>query len=200
MRPDGRGHNDIVPTFSAMPDSGTVGAMVLETQRLILRRFTLDDAAFVVELVNDPAWLANIGDRKVRSLEDARTYLRQGTLAMYDRVGFGMYVVTLKESGEPIGTCGLIQRDTLPDVDIGFAFLPRYRGQGFAFESAAAVMEYGTGVIGLKRIVAIVSANNQASIRLLEKIGLRFERTIRFPGDEEEIPLYGYPPTDAGAG
>ena len=173
--------------------------MVLETQRLILRRFTLDDAAFVVELVNDPGWLANIGDRKVRSLEDARNYLRKGVLAMYDRVGFGMYVVTLKESGEPIGTCGLIQRDELPDVDIGFAFLPGHRGRGFAFESAAAVMEYGTDVLGLKRIVAIVSADNRPSIRLLEKIGLRFERTIRF-GEGEEIPLYAYPPADAGAG
>src|SRR5689334_21788901 len=115
--------------------------MVLETQRLILRRFTLDDAAFLVELVNDPGWLANIGDRKVRSLEDARNYLRKGVQAMYDRVGFGMYVVTLKESGEPNGTCGLIQRDELPDVDIRFAFLPGHRGRGFAFESAAAVME-----------------------------------------------------------
>jgi len=173
--------------------------MVLETQRLILRRFTLEDAAFVVELVNDPAWLANIGDRKVRTLEDARGYLRKGVLAMYERVGFGMYVVTLKESGESIGSCGLIQREELPDVDIGFAFLPRHRGRGFAFESAAAVLEYGTGVIGLKRIVAIVSAKNQPSIRVLEKIGLRFERTIRF-GEEEEIPLYAYPPMDAGVG
>jgi RimJ/RimL family protein N-acetyltransferase len=174
--------------------------MVLETQRLILRRFSLDDAAFVVELVNDPAWLANIGDRKVRTLEDARGYLRKGALAMYERLGFGMYVVALKETGESIGTCGLIKRDEIEDVDIGFAFLPQHRGRGFAFESAAAVLEYGTGVIGLKRIVAIVSASNQPSIRLLEKIGLRFERTIPFPGDAEEIPLYAYPPVDASVG
>jgi RimJ/RimL family protein N-acetyltransferase len=174
--------------------------MILETERLILRRFSLEDAAFVVELVNDPAWLANIGDRKVRTLEDAEGYLRKGTLAMYEREGFGMYVVTLKDSGEAIGTCGLIKREELSDVDIGFAFLPRFRGRGFALESAAAVLEYGTSVIGLKRIVAIVSAANQRSIRVLEKIGLRFERTIRFPGDAEEIPLYAYPPEDEGAG
>jgi RimJ/RimL family protein N-acetyltransferase len=166
----------------------------LETSRLILRPFSLEDAAFVLELVNDPDWLANIGDRKVRTLEDARNYLRRGTLAMYERMGFGMYVVTLKGSGESIGTCGLIKREELEDVDIGFAFLPAFRGRGFAFESAAAVLEYGTTVLGLKRIVAIVSAANQPSIRLLEKIGLRFERTIRFPGDEDEIPLYAYPP------
>jgi RimJ/RimL family protein N-acetyltransferase len=164
--------------------------MVLETERLILRRFSLEDAAFVVELVNDPAWLANIGDRKVRTLEDARDYLRNGALAMYERVGYGMYVVTLKDSGESIGTCGLIQRKELPDADIGFAFLPRYRGRGFAFESASAVLEYGMKVIGLKRIVAIVTVTNRPSIRVLEKIGLTFERMIRFPGDAEEIPLY----------
>jgi len=163
---------------------------VLETQRLVLRRFSLEDAPFVLELVNDPAWLEHIGDRNVRSLEDARAYLRKGALAMYERVGFGMYVVALQGSGESVGTCGLIERDGLDDVDIGFAFLPQYRGQGYALESAAAVLEHGRGALGLKRIVAIVSTANQRSIRLLEKIGLQFERTIRLPGDDEEILLY----------
>jgi RimJ/RimL family protein N-acetyltransferase len=163
---------------------------VLETPRLKMRRFSLDDAAFVFELVNDPAWLTHIGDRNVKSLEDARGYLRKGTLAMYERLGFGMYVVALKESGEPVGTCGLIQREGLDDVDLGFAFLPRFRGQGFAVESAKAVLEHATA-LGLKRIVAIVSAANQPSIRVLEKIGLTFERTVKLPNDEEELLLYG---------
>jgi RimJ/RimL family protein N-acetyltransferase len=165
---------------------------VLETPRLILRRFSLEDAAFVLELVNDPAWLEHIGDRKVRTLEDARVYLRNGALAMYERVGFGLYAVTLRTSGESIGMCGLIKRDTLEDVDIGFAFLPQHRGQGFALESAAAVLEYGKTVVGLKRIVAIVSAANHRSIRILEKIGLNFERMVRLPGEEEEIPMYAW--------
>lgn len=163
---------------------------VLETPRLILRRFSLDDAAFILELVNDPAWLQNIGDRHVRTLEDARAYLSKGTLAMYERMGFGMYAVTLKGSDEPIGMCGLVKRDGLDDVDIGFAFLARFRGRGFALESAAAVLEHGKKDLGLKRIVAIVSPANQPSIRILESIGLEFEGTVKLPGDDEEIPLY----------
>ncbi len=166
--------------------------IALETARLILRPFSIEDAPFVFDLVNDPAWLEHIGDRKVRTLEDAREYLRNGTLAMYERLGYGMYVVTLKGTGQSIGTCGLIKRDALEDVDIGFAFLPEYRGQGFALESAEAVLEHGVRALGMKRIVAIVSANNQRSIRVLEKIGLEFERMIMLPGDTEEIALYAY--------
>ena len=172
----------------------TEASAVLETPRLILRRFTLEDAAFVFDLVNDPGWLEHIGDRNVHSLDDARDYLRKGTLAMYERVGFGMYVVTLKSSGEPIGTCGLIKREGLDDVDIGFAFLPGHRGQGYALESARAVLQYGAGALGLRRIVAIVSPANHRSIRVLEKIGLTFERMAKLPGDEEEIPLYAFEP------
>ena len=165
---------------------------VLETKRLILRRFSLEDAPFIIELVNDPAWLEHIGDRNVRTLEDARAYLRKGALDMYERVGFGMYVVALKGSGEAIGTCGLIKRESLDDIDIGFAFLPQFRGQGFALESAAAVLEHGKGALGLKRIVAIVSPANRRSVTILEKIGLKFERTLKLPGDDEEISLYAY--------
>jgi len=179
-----------------MPDRAV---KVLETPRLTLRRFTLDDAAFVLELVNDPAWLEHIGDRKVRTLEDARAYLRKGALAMYETLGFGMYVVTLRKSGESIGTCGLVKRDGLDDVDIGYAFLPGHRGQGFAFESAAAVLDHATRELGLKRIVAIVSAGNHRSIRILEKIGLKFERMIELPGGDEEIPLYSYQAEGAAA-
>ncbi len=166
---------------------------VLETQRLVVRRFSLDDAAFIIELVNDPAWLQYIGDRNVRTLEDARAYLRKGALDMYERVGFGMYLVILKSSGEPIGSCGLIKRESLEDVDIGFAFLPKFRGQGFAIESVAAVLEYGKRALGLKRIVAIVTPSNHRSIAILEKIGLKFERMLKLPGDEEEISLYATP-------
>jgi len=165
---------------------------ILETPRLTLRRLTLDDAPFIRDLVNDPAWLEHIGDRNVRTLEDARDYLRKTALAMYERVGFGMNVVIEKSSGEPIGICGLVQRDGLEDTDIGFAFLPRYRGQGFALESARAVLDFGRKTLGLKRIVAIVSAANARSIRILEEIGLHFERMVRLPGDKGEIPLYAW--------
>jgi ribosomal-protein-alanine N-acetyltransferase len=165
---------------------------VLETQRLVLRRFTLEDATFALELVNDPAWLEHIGDRNVRNLEDARAYLEKGTLAMYERMGFGMYVVALRNTEEPIGSCGLVKRDGLDDVDIGYAFLPQFRGCGFALESAAAVLEHGKRDLGLKRIVAIVAPGNLRSIKVLEGIGLQFERMMTLPGDDEEICLYAY--------
>ncbi len=165
---------------------------VLETPRLSLRRFTLEDGPFVIEMVNDPAWIEHIGDRGVRTLDDARAYIRDRTLAMYDRMGFGMYVVTLKGDGTIVGTCGLVKRDSLEDVDVGFAFLPAWRGQGFATESAAAVLAYGVRSLGLERIVAIVSAANHRSIRVLERIGMRFERMIKLPGESEEIPLYAF--------
>lgn len=163
---------------------------VLETERLILRRLTKDDAAFIFELVNDPAWLKFIGDRGVRTLEDARDYIVKGPVAMYERLGFGLYLVELKENRAPIGMCGLLKRDSLEDVDIGFAFLPRYRAQGYAHEAAAGAMAYGWDVLGLKRVVAIVSADNHGSARLLERVGFRFERMIRLPEDAEEIRLF----------
>ena len=165
-------------------------ATILETPRLILRRLTLEDAPFAMALVNDPAWIENIGDRNVHSLDDARAYLEKGTIAMYAREGFGMYAVVLKESGATIGTCGLVKRAGLDDVDLGFAFLPEYRSRGLALESATAVRDYATATLGMNRLVAIVSPANQPSIRLLEKLGFRYERPVKLPGDDEEIALY----------
>jgi RimJ/RimL family protein N-acetyltransferase len=163
------------------------GVKVLETERLALRRLTSADAGFVHELVNEPSWIRFIGDRGVRTLDDARAYLDKGPLAMYRRFGFGLWVVELKETGEATGLCGLIKRDALEDVDIGFAFLPRYWRRGYALESARAVLAYGREILELDRIVAITSPDNDASIRLLEKIGLRFEQTIDFAGEQTKL-------------
>lgn len=168
--------------------------MVLETERLILRRLTTDDAPFIFELVNDPDWLRFIGDRGVRTLDDARGYIVKGPIDMYARLGFGLYLVELKDIGAPIGMCGLLKRDTLEDADIGFAFLPRYRAQGHAHEAAAAVMKHAREVLGLARVLAIVSTDNHGSIRLLEKLGFRFERMIKFADEAEEIRLFAYDP------
>jgi RimJ/RimL family protein N-acetyltransferase len=161
--------------------------IVLETDRLILRRLTAADAEFMFELVNDPSWLRYIGDRGVRNLDDARNYILDGPVAMYDRLGFGLYLVELRDTGAPIGICGVLKRDSLDDVDIGFAFLPRHWGNGYAFESAAAVKAYANEVLGLRRLVAITSPDNDASIRVLERIGFRFEKMIRGHGDAEEL-------------
>jgi [ribosomal protein S5]-alanine N-acetyltransferase len=161
---------------------------VLETDRLILRRFTLNDAEFIFRLVNDPSWLRFIGDKNVRDLDGARRYLREGPLDMYERFGFGMYRVEERDSGAPAGMCGLIKRDTLPDVDVGYAFLPEFRGKGYAYEAASAVLDHGHRVFGLKRILAIVSPDNATSIRVLEKAGMKLERELELrPGDPVKL-------------
>jgi RimJ/RimL family protein N-acetyltransferase len=163
---------------------------VLETDRLVLRRMSVDDAEFELRLLNEPSFLRFIGDRGVRTLEDARAYILKGPVDMYDRLGFGLYLAELKEEGVPIGICGLVKRDFLADVDIGFAFLPEFWGQGYASEAASAVMEYAKGALGLKRIVAITNPENHSSIRLLEKLGLKFDRMIRATADGPEIRLF----------
>ena len=161
---------------------------VIRTDRLTLRRFTLSDAEFILRLVNDPSWLRFIGDKNVHNLDDARRYLREGPLDMYERCGFGMYRVDERDRGTTVGMCGLIKRDTLPDADVGYAFLPEFRGQGYAYEAAAAVLEHGNRVFGLKRILAIVSPDNAGSIRVLEKAGMKFERQQEFrPGDPVKV-------------
>lgn len=165
-------------------------AEVLSTKRLRLRHATTGDEQFTLTLVNDPAFIRNIGDRGVRTLADAERYLRDGPIASYEKFGFGMYLVELRGDGTPIGLCGFVKRDWLPDVDIGFAFLPQYRSQGYALESASAVRAYGREVLGLKRIVAIVSPDNAASIRLLERIGLRFESMVRPANEDADIKLF----------
>ena len=163
---------------------------IIETERLLLRQATEDDAEFIFELVNEPGWIQNIGDRGVRTIDDARRYTANNIIAGYERFGFGFYLVELKESGASAGICGLVKRDSLEDVDIGFAFLERFWSRGFAFESASAVVDYAQNSLGLKRILAIVSPGNRGSIKVLEKIGLRFERMIKMPADDEEIKLF----------
>jgi [ribosomal protein S5]-alanine N-acetyltransferase len=163
---------------------------VLETERLIFRHLTVKDSEFMLELVNDPAWLQFIGDRGVRTLDEARDYILQSLVAMYDRLGFGLYLTKLKGEGIPIGICGLVKRDSLEDVDIGFALLPKFRGKGYAYESAAAVMEYGKRTLGLNRIVAIASPDNYASAKLLEKLGFSSERIVKLSDDGESVNLF----------
>jgi RimJ/RimL family protein N-acetyltransferase len=164
--------------------------IVRETDRLVLRQLTLDDAAFILELVNEPSWLQFIGDKGVRTIEDARYYISSGPLAMYLRLGFGLYLVELKTETVPIGICGPVKRDGLDDVDIGFAFLQRFGGSGYAYEAAAAIVAHAKEDCGLKRLVAIAAPTNRPSIRLLEKLGLGFERMIRLAADRPESGLY----------
>ncbi len=162
---------------------------VLQTERLRLRRLSLLDDAFILELVNEPAWLEFIGDRNIHNLSDARAYIGK-TLAMYERDGFGLFVVALIDGGTAIGLCGLMKRETLEDVAIGFALLTRYSRNGYAYEAAAATLGYGARTFGLRRIVGITSPRNRRSIELLQKIGLCFERNL-YPGEGDAgVALY----------
>ena len=161
----------------------------METSRLLLRRATVEDHAFIFTLLNDPDWLRFISDKGVKTEADARSYIQKSLIAMYEKLGFGLYVVERKSDGAATGLCGLIKRDSLEDVDLGFAFLPPFRAQGYAHESAAAVLEHGRKAFGLKRIVAITMRENASSIRLLEKLGFKFEKmvTAPTPGPDDKL-------------
>ncbi len=163
---------------------------ILESVHLELRELCLEDAEFILGLLNEPSFLRYVGDKGVRTVDDARAYLEEGPLDSYRRHGFGLYLVTEKHSGEPAGICGLIRRDTLEDVDVGFALRPRFWRRGYASEAAAAVMEYGRTRLGLRRIVAVTQADNLGSIKTLEKLGLRFEKMVRLSEDDVELCLY----------
>lgn len=167
---------------------------VAETERLRVRWLEAGDSAFILELVNEPSWIEFIGNKGVKSLQDAVRYIENGPVAMYVRVGFGLYMVELRDGREPIGICGLIKRDGLNDVDLGFAFLPRFWRNGYAFESAAAVMRYGRTALGLHRIVAILSRDNHRSSKLLGRLGFSFEGTVKLQPDDEELDLYANAP------
>jgi ribosomal-protein-alanine N-acetyltransferase len=164
--------------------------MILETDRLRLRELTPDDAEFMLRLLNEPSFIRNIGDRGVRTLEDARAYILNGPVASYERHGFGLWLIELKESGAPAGVCGLLKRDALEDVDLGYALVPEHWSRGYASEAASAVMSYAAERLGLRRVVAITDAGNQSSVRLLEKLGFRYERMVRMPGDDAELKLF----------
>ncbi|MGZ7151519.1 GNAT family N-acetyltransferase [Bacillus sp. BC08] len=164
--------------------------IVLETERLVLRWFDIKDAPFILELVNDPAWIQFIGDKRIKNLDDAKKYILNGPVDMYNKMGFGLYLVERKEDLTPLGMCGLIKRDSLEDVDIGFAFLEKFRSKGYGFESASAVIDYGVQNLGMKRIVAITTLDNINSGKLLEKVGLQFEKIISDSG--ENLKLFGY--------
>ncbi len=165
--------------------------MILETKRLKLREFELSDAGFILELLKSAGWLEFIGNKNVNSLDDARKYIEDRTMKSYREHGFGLSMVELKPQATPIGMCGLVKRDTLDDVDIGFAMLPEFTGKGYGYEIASATLDYARNELGLKRIVAITVGYNKASIALLEKVGLKYEQTINIPNDDEELLLFG---------
>lgn len=151
---------------------------ILETERLVLREFGIDDAEFILNLLNTPGWLKYIGDKNVRSVEDAVDYLEKGPIKSYKENGFGLWLTLLKDNSSPIGMCGLIKRESLDDIDIGFALLPEFSKLGYAYEIAHATLNYANHVLRIDKVVAITDSNNIPSINLLNKLGLQFEKTL----------------------
>jgi RimJ/RimL family protein N-acetyltransferase len=164
--------------------------IVLETERLTLRLATLDDTEFVLRLLNEPSFLKYIGDRGVRTADDARRYIAVRLIDSYERHGFGLWIVERKESPGPIGISGLVKRDALPDPDIGFAFLPEFWSAGYAYESALAVKQHALGVLRLPRLLAVTNPDNAGSIRIVEKLGLTRDRMIALSADAPEVCLF----------
>ena len=164
--------------------------MIVETDRLVLRRLEAEDAPFMLALLNEPSFIQYIGDRGVRTIDQAVEYIAKGPQASYDRYGFGLYLVELKGAQTPIGICGILKRDELPEPDIGFAFLPAHWSQGYALESATAVRDYARDAIGLPRLLAIVNPSNDSSIRLLERLGFTFTSSTRLSPEAHDVNLY----------
>ena len=175
-----------------MDDQASRDSVVIETDRLTLRRFTLDDAPFALALVNDPSFKTFIGDKGVRTEDDARTYLQSGPLASYAQFGFGLFLVARKTDGAQIGMCGLLKRPTLEHVDVGYAFLPAFWHQGYAREAVAATLTYGTKAFGLSRIVAITTPENAASIRVLVDLGFVLQGFTQAGDKAEALHLYAW--------
>lgn len=164
---------------------------MLHTERLALREFTPDDADFIYRLLNSPGWLKYIGTRNIDSLDDARAYIANKLSPSYKQNGFGFYIAELKDTSSAVGMCGLAKREALDDVDLGFALLPEFEGKGYAYEASVEVIKFAKESIGLNKLAALTVHYNVPSIKLLEKLGMEFEKNIRMPGDEEKLMLYG---------
>ncbi len=163
---------------------------MLETERLLLREFTTGDTAFILELVNSAGWLQYIGDRNIKSVEQAKAYLENGPIKSYRENGFGLCLVERKDDAKAIGMCGLLKREYLDTPDMGFAFLPEFNGNGYAYEIAIATVAYAKNKLKISTVSAITMANNEKSIKLLEKMGFSFKKTIFLPTGKEELQLY----------
>ena len=180
--------------MSSTPDMA--GGWIMETERLQMRAVSVDDAELMLAVWNDPAFIRNVLDRGIRTVEQAREAIEGGAQKLFDDYGYGPYSMSLKSDDTMIGICGLFRRENLEDPDIGFSVLPDYCGKGYAGEAAAAVVDHARNELGIGVLVAIVSPTNAPSIGLIEKLGLTFERMITMPGEDDEICLYSMALTD----
>ena len=173
-------------------------SLIFETTRLRLRHLDTNDGEFILQLLNSPGWLEHIGDRRVSSVEEAVLYLLTGPINSYNQQGFGLYLVETKETCLPIGICGLIKREELEHVDIGFAFLPEFCGKGYAYEAAKATLIYARNELAIQKIVSVTNVDNTRSIQLLKKLGMTFKEKVQFPNEQRDLLLFDYPLEDEG--
>ncbi len=165
--------------------------IILETKRLVLRHITFDDAPFILRLLNEPSFLKNVGDKKIRSLEGAKKdYILAGPMDSYKKNGFGLDCVEIKESKKIIGVCGLIKRPVLKNVDIGYAFLPEFWSNGYAREAVLGVLTHTKKNLDINTVAAIVNSDNEGSINVLEKLGFIYQKMIMLPEGEKKVKLY----------
>ena len=169
----------------------------IETERLLIRRLTLDDAAFILELCSEESYKEFIGDRGLKTLKDAKKYLKESPLKMYKEFGMGPFFVAKKDTLEPVGKCGLLYRKPLDIHDIGFSILDKHAGKGYGFEASGALLDYGYKTLGLKRIVGVCDPKNAASIALLTKLGMEQEGIIRLPDHNQDNLLFTPKVTEA---
>ncbi len=163
---------------------------LITTDRLLINKITIDDAGFILELMNDKDWIKNIGDKGVRTIEDAQAYIQSRFLKTYNESDYGFYTMNLKNTQQIIGIVGLVDRKGIDHIDIGYGILPEFRGKGYAFEAAKAIHDYGYQELNLEKIVAIVNPDNLPSIKLLTKLGLEFEKMVRLPEGDKDIKLF----------
>lgn len=164
--------------------------ILITTQRLVIRQISRDDADFIRQHYNEASFLEYIGDKKIQTADDAIAYIVNGPLKSYQQHGFGLFLVTLKESNIPIGTCGLIRRENIADADLGYSLLEKFRSQGYSSEAASAVLDFGKNVVGLNRVVAYTAPLNKASIRVLEKLGFEYEGELMLAGYDGTSKLF----------
>ncbi len=164
--------------------------IVLQTQRLVLRWFSDDDAPFILELMTDPAWIENIGDAGPRTLEEAQAWIESRLVAHYRQHGHGLWAMERRSDRALVGMCGLLRRPTLPSIDVGYALVPRARGHGYAREAAAACLAYGRDALGHQRIFAITSPGNLASVRVLEALGMKHQETKPLQGETKQSAVF----------
>jgi [ribosomal protein S5]-alanine N-acetyltransferase len=164
--------------------------MQIRTKRLTLSKFTINDAPFFCDLVNDPDWIKHIGDRNIKTNKDAEEYLKKNIIPSYKKDGFGFYVVRLTEENTPIGMCGLIKRDWMDYVEIGYAFLTQFRGKGYAIESSIATKKHAKTTLKISTLAAITDLDNEKSGNLLNRLGFKFSKLISYPGEDKKCKLY----------